>query len=136
MLKVYNVDHYVSVDGVDWREVGCQGYKVTDEEPKDALILDNMSFDEVHEYISEHALSGVHNDSTFSLFGEGKPIILVDYYDAWDYVAYRSFDKMSYKIEFTEWTDVSFEWLAKHLPADQFIQYLKERGMSVCPMNF
>jgi hypothetical protein len=43
---------------------------------------------------------------------------------------------MSYKIEYEEWKEVTLEWIIKNLPADQTIQYLKERGITTCPMNF
>jgi hypothetical protein len=94
-------------------------------------VLDNLSFDEVHEYLSQNHLSGVWNDSTFF---RNKPTIRVSYNDAWDDVEYRNFDKMSYKREFEEWKYVSLDWIMKHLSADQCIQYLKERGMTACPI--
>lgn len=131
MLKIYNVTNYVSIDNADWREVGGCGYKATDEEPENKLVLDNLSFDEVYEYLSQNHLSGVLDDSTFF---RNKPIIRVDYNDAWDFVEYRNFDKMSYKREFEEWRGVSLNWIMKHLSADQCIQYLKERGITACPI--
>lgn len=131
MLKVYNVTDYVSIDGADWREVGGYGYGVFDEEPKNELRLDNLTFTEAYEYLSQNCLSGVWNDNTFF---RKKPIIRVSYNDALDPVNYRRFNKMSYKREFVEYKDVSLEWIIKHLSADQCIQYLKDRGMTTCPI--
>jgi hypothetical protein len=133
MLKIYDVCDYVSIDGAKWREVGDGGYRITDEEVEDRLILDQASFEQAREYLSKNALWGVKNDST--LF-RNKPTVRVYYVDAWDYVDYRRFDTMSYKRKYTERKDVSFKWLMEHLTADQFIQYLKERGITTCPMNF
>lgn len=138
MLKVYKVHNYVSIDGAHWREVvqirladdcwiasyGVPAYK---------YILFDKSFNEVREYLNNNNLDGIRNDYTF---WRHNPIINVRYFDTWDDVKYRHFDHMFYKREFEEWTNVSFEWLAKYLPADQFIQYLKERGITTCPMNF
>lgn len=31
--------------------------------------------------------------------------------------------------------DVTLEWIMEHLPADKAIQFLKERGMAVCPIK-
>jgi spore coat polysaccharide biosynthesis protein SpsF (cytidylyltransferase family) len=133
MLKVYNVHDYVSIDGAKWRKVGGYGYKITDEEVENTLVLDNVSFEEARKYLSEHLLDGVWNDNT--LF-RNKPTVVVRYQDAWDCVEYRHFDTMSYKREYKEDKNVSFKWLTEHLTADQFIQYLKERGITTCPMNF
>lgn len=132
MLKVYDVRDYISIDGAQWRF--CDGgYKVTDEEREDVLVLDNSSFEEAREFLSNGALHGAWNDVTYF---RHKPIIVVKYDGAWDIVKYRHFNTISYKIKYIERKDVSFEWLTKHLTADQFIQYLKERGITTCPMNF
>lgn len=132
MLKIYDVRDYVSIDGTEWRTVGG-GYKITDEECENLLVLDNASFEETRDFLSNGALHGVWNDSTYF---RHKPIIVVHYSGAWDVVKYRRFNTMSYKIKYIERKDVSFEWLTNHLTADQFIQYLKERGINTCPMNF
>lgn len=133
MLKIYSVHDYISIDGAKWREVGCSGYKATDEEVENTLILDNISFDEAHEYLSQKTLDGIWNGSTFF---RNKPTVVVSYQDAWDPVSYLHFNTMSYKREFREKKYMTFEWMTKHLSADQLIQYLKERGITTCPMNF
>jgi hypothetical protein len=51
-------------------------------------------------------------------------------------VEYKHFKSISYMQTYEERKDVSLEWIIKHLPADQAIQYLKERGITTCPMNF
>lgn len=131
MLKVYNVNSYVSIDGAKWREVGHPGYKVSEEDKGTELILDNASFDDVREFLHHKHLDGIWNDST--LF-RSKPTIAISYSDGWDPVLYRHFDTMSYKNELTEWTTVSLDWIMKHLSADKCIQYLKEHGMTTCPI--
>lgn len=131
MLKVYRVYNCVSVDGADWREVGQGGYKISDEEDETKFILENASFDEVREYLSQYRLDGVWNDAT--LF-RGKPQVAVDYDGAWDDVRYRKFDTMSYKQVYKEWHGVPLRWLMDHASAEQAIQYLKDRGITVCPI--
>ena len=133
MLKVYNVYDYVSIDGAKWREVGRTGYKVTDEEVKNKLVLDNASFEEAREFLSNNVLDGVWNYSTFF---RNKPAVCVSYQDAWDVVTYKRFNTISYKTEYKEDKHVTTKWLMEHLSADKFIQYLKERGITTCPMNF
>jgi KaiC/GvpD/RAD55 family RecA-like ATPase len=133
MLKIYTVVSYVSIDGAEWRSVGYAGYCCTDEDRDVKIILDNASFEEVREYNNAHFLDGVWNISTF---WRNKPAIAIKYRDAWDDVVYKNFNTMSYKNVYTEDKNVSLEWLMKHLTADQTIQYLKERGITACPMNF
>jgi hypothetical protein len=134
MLKVYHVYDYVSIDGAKWRTVGRYGgYRVTDEEVETTLVLDDVSFEEAREFLSNTLLDGVWNESTFF---RNKPVVVVSYQDAWDPVWYRHFKTMSYKREYEEYKSVTTKWIIEHLSADQFIQYLKERGITTCPMNF
>ena len=133
MLKVYNVHDYISIDGAKWREIGFTGYIITDKELSEIVILDHVTFDETREYLDSNWIDGMRNQETF---WRRKPIIEVRYQDAWDWVDYRRFNILSYKRKYKEWKDVSMEWLMKHASADQLIQYLKERGITACPMNF
>lgn len=133
MLKVYNVVSYVSVNGAKWRSVGHTGYCCTDENRDIKLILDNASFDEAREYVNNHFLDGVYNTCTF---WREKPTISVRYRDAWDDVVYKNFNTISYKNVYTEDKHVTLGWMMEHLSADKVIQYLKERGITICPMNF
>ena len=132
MLKVYNYYTYVSVDGADWRRIDG-GHIIREEEPKELLILDNATFDETYDYLSNHIVWNMWRDCT--LFRK-KPVIEVGYSDALDSVKYKHFKTLSYKKVYREWKDVPLSWLMEHASADQFIQYLKERGITTCPMNF
>ena len=138
MLKVYKVHNYVSIDGDDWREVVWSWFIPTKCKTSSELLeteyrLHNASFNEAREYLQSNELDGIGNSSTY---WRKKPIVWVRYDDARDIVNYRHFNTISYKTEYKEWTDVSLEWIIKSLPADQTIQYLKERGITTCPMNF
>lgn len=133
MLKVYKVHNYVSIDGADWRKVDS-GHLITDEEKSNELILDKVSFAEAREILSQkNKLYGVWNCSTLIL---GRPTICVDYSDSWDFAEYTHFNTMSYLRKYEEWTTVPMQWLMEHASAEQLIQYLKERGITTCPMNF
>ena len=138
MLKVYKVRNYVSIDGADWRRVVWSWFistecKTSDEPLKTEHILCDASFDDAREYINNNELDGVTNDSTF---WRQKPIICVRYYDAYELVSYKHLNTISYKREYEEWEDVSLKWIIENLSADQAIQYLKECGITTCPMNF
>ena len=133
MLKVYTVVSYVSVDGAKWRSVGHVGHCCTDEERDVKFILDNASFAEAREYINNHFLDGIFNSETY---WREKPVIVVHYRDAWDGVVYKKFNTISYKNVYTEDKNVTLSWMMEHLSAETVIQYLKERGITTCPMNF
>ena len=132
MLKVYNYYAYVSVDGAEWRRID-DGRTIREEEPDGLPILANATFDEVYEYISDHIVWNMFPDLT--LFRK-KPVIEIYYSGAHDVVKYKHFKTLSYKKVYEEWKDVPLKWLMEHASADQFIQYLKERGITTCPMNF
>ncbi len=133
MLKVYNVYEYISVDGGKWRQAGGSGYRITDEELTGRIMLDNASFDETREYLKNNSNFTMFNDETFF---RHKPIIKINYDDCFEYAVYKHFDTLSYKRVYKERTYVTMQWLMEHASADQFIQYLKERGITTCPMNF
>ncbi len=47
---------------------------------------------------------------------------------------YRHFEKISYKICYEEKDNITMDYVLKHFPAEQGIQYFKERGLNVCPI--
>lgn len=133
MLKVYNVYKYVSIDGGDWRKLDYSGYKITDEELSECIMIDNASFADTREYLKNNSCFLMFNDETFF---RRKPIIKINYNDAWEYATYKHFNTLSYKIVYKERKMVTMQWLMEHASADQVIQYFKERGITTCPMNF
>lgn len=138
MMKIYKVHNYVSIDGGDWRKVtrswfDCDRCEVHSSKPRMKFILSGNSFNEAYEYLSNNKVDGLLSDTTF---WRKKPQIWIQYEDALEAVEYKHFHVITYKREYVEWTDVSLEWIMKNLPADQCIQYLKERGITTCPMNF
>lgn len=131
MLKIYNVNHYVSIDGTEWREVGDTGYCVSNEDLNEKISFENLSFEGAYEYLSKHSIGGVWiGNLSFCR----KPIIKIYPSDSWEPISYKKFNTLSYKLKYTEWTDVTLEWIMKHLSVDQCIQYLKERGITTCPI--
>ena len=130
MLKVYNVTDYVSINGGEWCEVGY-GYRVTDQELYDTVPLNFMSFESAYDYLSSNALHRVYRDVSFF---RKKPVICVNYMYGCDTARYTHFNTMAYKTTYKEWSDVTLEWIMKNLSADQCIQYLKDRGMTACPI--
>jgi hypothetical protein len=136
MLKVYRIEYYVAIDGGEWHEVydGYHPYVLRDdEEPTTCNILNSITFEECHEYLQNHHLCGMH--CGIDIFK--RPYIRIRHnwsYDDWE--TYRRFKSISYKRVFKECPRVTLAEIFKHFPADQCIQYMKERGITACPMNF
>lgn len=130
MLKVYTVKSYVSINEGDWQQVGRSGYIMTDNNPTEKVILNNATFDECYKYVSQHPLDGIYLSST--LFKK-KPIIYIDDNHLYEH-RYDHFNTISYKYVYEEWEDVPLSYIMNNFSADKCIQYLKERGMSACPI--
>ena len=130
MLKVYYVRSYVSIDGGDWELIDYGGHSIRDDKPTEKIIFENYTLEQCHEYLKENTLGGIWPSYTFF---RKKPMI---YIEEWFYEAkrYTSFDTISYKHVYEEWESVSLDWIMKHLSAEQCIQYLKEHGITTCPI--
>lgn len=130
MLKVYKVKSYVSIDGADWQHVGADGHTVSDDDPTEKVFFENFTLSQCYEYVKEKSLDGIWPSKTFF---KKKPMLYIGrgFYSS---PGYTAFDTISYKDVYEEWKDVSLEWIMKHLSADQCIQYLKERGITTCPI--
>ena len=130
MLKVYTVKSYISINGEDWCHVGRDGRIISDENPTEKVFLDNATFNECYEYIKEHKLDGIY--FSYTLFRK-KPIIYIStsFYCAH---RYNHFDTISYKCVYKECKYVPLNYIMEQFSADKCIQYLKERGMSACPI--
>lgn len=83
------------------------------------------------EYLSKHFINGLWIANPLLC---RKPIIRICPSSSWEPISYKKFNTLSYKLKYTEWTDVTLEWIMKHLSVDQCIQYLKERGIMACPV--
>lgn len=130
MLKVYTVKSYLSIDNGDWQHVGVDGYTVTDDNPTEKIIFENFTLEQCYDYLLEKRLDGIWPSKTFF---RKKPMIYIND-GSLDRKPYYSFNTITYKYVYKEWESVSLEWIIKHLSADQCIQYLKERGITTCPI--
>lgn len=135
MLKVYSKKYYASIDGGEWLQLYSNSYPYVlhdDGEPTTCNIFDNITFEECYEWLQKHHSCGIRWERT--LFGK-KKIIRLKYNWNWDddYV-YKNFKTISYKYVLKECSYVTLDEILKHFPADQCIQYMKERGITACPM--
>ena len=132
MLKVFYERHYISVNDNDWRLLGRTNEVIVDEEVEDQLVFENISFGECRKYIEKHSPLRMYNSQTAILH---KPLIC--FIDSWylEPIRYKHFEKISYKICYEEKENITMEYVLKHFPAEQGMQYFKERGLSVCPIG-
>lgn len=135
MLKVYRVEYYIAIDCGDWHKVEekhCYPYMLRDDQEPTSQFIPMMTFAEFYEYIQKHPLSGVNYGKHIL----GKPYIELMYDWSWDsWERYYKFKSILYKRVFKECTSMTLAEIFKNFPADQCIQYLKERGITACPMN-
>ena len=132
MLKVYTVKSYVSIDGSDWKHIGADGYTMRDDNPTEKIFFENFTLEQCHDYLQEKRLDGIWFGYTFF---RKKPMLYIGN-GCFDNKAYYSLKTISYKYVYEEWETVSLDWVMKHFSAEQCVQYLKERGITTCPMNF
>lgn len=130
MLKVYTVESYVSIDGSDWQHIGADGYTARDDDPIEKMLFENFTFEQCYEYLQGKGLDGIWRSETFF---RKKPMLYIGdgYFSS---SAYYSFNTISYKYVYKEWESVPLDWIMKHLSAEKCIQYLKERGITTCPI--
>jgi hypothetical protein len=130
MIKVYTVKSYVSINGEDWWHIGYDGHSMRDDGLTEKVFFENFTFDECYQYIKEHSLDGIWPSHT--LF-RNKPILYIgrSFYDSYKYTTFKT---ISYKYIYKEWDSVPLTYIMEHFSADQCIQYLKERGMTTCPI--
>jgi hypothetical protein len=131
MLKVYTVQSYVSINGKEWQHVGVDGHTARDDDSTEKIFFENFTFEQCYEYLQEKSLDGIWFNQTFF---RKKPMIHIGKGFCGVTSTYKYFDTISYKYVYKEWETVSLDWIMKHLSADQCIQYLKERGMTACPI--
>lgn len=135
MLKIYDPIYAVSVDGGPWERLEDQfdtNWFVTDKDlPETELLLDGVSFQEAYDYLRDNYISGARTCTTFF---KDKPRLSLVYFNTGDrkYIKKCKWFCLLAKNRLRK--NVTLDWILKHLEADQAIQYLKERGMEICPI--
>ena len=126
MLKAYKVKTYIAVNGKPKEEIFRYDYGLTEEElPRVVTTL--WSFKDCFE--NRVPTSAVKSDTTFFL---KRPYVEIEY--SWSNIdRYYSFDSITIERHYEPY-DITLNELFEDYPADKCIQYLKERGMTACPI--
>lgn len=136
MLKIYKTEIVINVA---FKHMGREMVKkydtfsistkyVIDENLADEeIILDKVSFQECCSYLYDNKLEYLLiKDSMF-----GRKLCVQDFFGN---VNFKDFKYLTYKKVNVEVNDLSIAEIIKLFPADEAIQYFKERGMAVCPI--
>jgi hypothetical protein len=133
MLKIYTHKHWVSIDHEEWEQVWWDVDVMKDDSfPNEVILVEQMSFDKFYNILQVQPMAHIRAGKTFF---RKKPKISIDY--DFDHTKhYTHFDTISYKITYEEVKGTTLYNIMRVFPAEQTIQYLKERGITTCPMNF
>ena len=127
MLKPCKVKTYVTIDNNPKRRLWSVQYKLTDRELPNSFecattfsqILNNPN--------------GIPNITIGRTLFRNRPYIKI-LYDWFDEETYYGFDKFRIERREEPWEDATLQNIYECAPADKFIQYLKERGITACPI--
>ena len=130
MLKVYDVRSAFQINRQQWQACGDVGYMCKDdsEVQKEKIILDRCPFDKAFQEIYNHYFNGLYADETMFLH---RPYIGVcgSCRSRGMKIFANDAHTISVKTIYREREYVSLDWIAKHLTAEQAVQYFKDRGV-------
>jgi hypothetical protein len=126
MLKGYKVYTDISVNNGPKQRIARIGHGLTEEElPR--TVTTTWSFQDCFD--KRIPTPAVKTDAT--LFRK-RPYVEIEY--AWDYAdRYYNFDSLTIERHYEPY-DMTLDELFKEYSADEVIQYLKERGITTCPI--
>ena len=126
MLKAYKVTTYIAVDGKPKKELFKTGYGLAEEElPR--VVTTSWSFQDCFD--KRLPTPAVYTSTT--LFRK-RPYVEIEY--SWDWHdRYYNFNSLTIERHYEPY-DITLDELIKEYSADQCIQYLKERGITACPI--
>lgn len=131
MLKVYNRKTYVSINGEPWEPVGRTIAIMSANNPIEKIIFENKTFEECFEYLGHHCMDGMSAGYTFF---RHKPAVYIRYSYNLSSTYYKHFNTISYKHIYNENDDITLNDLMEDFAAKDVIEYLKERGITTCPI--
>ena len=129
MLKPYKVYTYVSVNDGPKQKIQSVGYGLTEDKLPNAV---EKSFTFQEALTRKWSIPYITTGTT--LFRK-RPYVKIEY--SWCSAdEYYNFDHITLERRVEPWTNATLKDIHDYSTADQFIQYLKERGITACPMNF
>lgn len=127
MLKPYKVYTYISVNGGSKTQISSVGYGLTEEELP-STFEKSYTFQEA---LTKKLPTPYVTTGKTSLFK--RPYVKIEY--SWCHEdQYYNFDTITIERRKEPWANATLKDIHDYSSADQFIQYLKERGMTTCPI--
>ena len=127
MLKAYKVRTYIAVDDKPKVELFGIGYGLTDEEVP-MVVTTVWSFQDCF----DKKLPTCNVTTGNTLFRK-RPYVEIEY--SWSSIdRHYKFNNITIEKHYEPYS-ITLDELFKEYSADQCMQYLKERGMSICPFN-
>lgn len=136
MLKIYKTYLQYQTDGGTWERFGYSGWLCEEESDIEASksIIENANFKQAFEHFENFPIHDVAVCRTY--FRHRPYICLIGAGFAESTNLYQNdFTSLSIKKITEENKDVTLEWIIEHLSAEKTIQYLKERGLNICPIK-
>lgn len=136
MLKIYKTYLQYQIDGGCWEQFGYSGWLCEEESNVEAskAIIENTNFKQAFEHFENSTIHGVVACRTY--FRHRPYICLIGAGFAEPTNLYQNdFTSLSIRKITEENKDVTLEWIIEHLSAEKTIQYLKERGLNICPIK-
>ena len=120
------------INNGEWNSFGYTGWSCQEESEvvKSHMILINANFEKAFNYFYDNPDCNIISNYTFIL---QKPYIVLYGYSAPKKLFKKDFLSISIKVIQEEAKNITLEWVMRHLSADKAIQFLKERGMAICP---
>ena len=129
ILKPYKVHTYISVNGGPKTKVWSVGYGLTEDELP-STVEASYTFQEA--LTEEPPTPDITTGTTWF---RKRPYVKIEY--SWCTAdTYYNFDHITIERRKELWANATLKDVHDYTPADQFIQDLKERGITTCPMNF
>ena len=131
MLKLYKRRYYFAVNNENWVYFRYRRpILLPDNGPCFEKSTEKMSFQEAHRFAdTEENHYYIAGDRTML---RKRPYIRLDCWP--DYLIFKQsdFDTIRFKCVYDEDLDTSLAYILSNMPAELCIQYIKERGASVC----
>lgn len=128
MLKSYKYKLQISLNGDVWNTIHIGDTELREEHELTRVFIENYSFTEAHSWM----LRNLHNNwsAEYTLFKK-RPKIKIQY--GWSTIeTYKSFDSLSIRAIYEE-RPITIKELQNE-DVELVIQYLKERGITACPI--
>ena len=140
MLEIYTRREYLTV-GDDYELIPLNGYSGTimmDESELQAATapktFDNAAA--LYAFLSEHHLPGLYNDWRYRLFRKPIPCITCHHRDGGVFRFSADDERpFTYQVQYNQFDGLTLDTMMKRFSAGKVLQYLKERGMAVCPIT-